>query len=56
MGHNRNMFYNEQYMEVYLESQISGNGTTLDRQDKLKNVNRVLTHTQIATRRCLSAR
>lgn len=30
------MFYNEQYMEVYLVSQISGNGTTLDRQDRLK--------------------
>lgn len=33
----KKMFYNEQYMEVYLESQISGIGTTLDRQDKMYN-------------------
>lgn len=43
------MFYNEQYTEEYLVSQISGNGTSLDRQDKLKctqgiDWNRKMTH------------
>lgn len=43
------MFYNEQYMEVYLVSQISGNGTKLDRQDNGKctqgiDWNREMTH------------